>query len=318
MPVIKKDNPNANSRPVPPARTTMAPTFQAQAGSVLSEAIPVDQLPEDFMRLVLYGGNRIGKTTVAVTFPKPLLLVAMEPNVTGGAMSVKKVSGVTYLRVGSTEKAIRLAEELRTGGTGFKAVVIDSATSYQDIALTELMGWQESPTMLTFGLVGEDMYRQRSEKCREMLRKFLNLPMHTVVIAKEKDHNPPKGERSNKLTRGLTMSSFFAADLGGATANWLHDVCDCICRMYMAEETVKTTSVIAGKEQEAEIPTGRMIRRLLTQYHPNFAAGIRSCTPENVPEYIDDPRACGLATTWWDCLKAVVEGRRIKNARYSP
>ena len=43
--------------------------------------------------------------------------------------------------------------------------------------------------------------------------------------------------------------------------------------------------------------------------HVNFAAGFRSADPRNVPEWIGEPT--------WERIKAVVDGKRIEDAKYA-
>lgn len=262
-----------------------------QTGSILSRAISVQSLEEDYIKLVLYGQNRVGKTTLACQFPKPLLLVSFEPAKSGGAKSVKRMEGVQYLRITSTKEAVQLAVELaRT--TLYKTIVIDSATSYQDIILQEILSLPEVVEQLNWGMVSRDQYRERSEKTREALRPYLSLPAHTVICAKERDHNPPDRDKP-KMLRSFQAESFFAADLGGATVGWLHDACDYIARLSIEKEvkSVTTEAVVLGKKKEItrEVETGNLVRRLRTMYHPNYAAGFRSENPSSVPEFIEDP-----------------------------
>lgn len=277
MPTIQKQHP---TRVVPKPSSN---------GSVLARAVPVSDLKDDFLKFLIYGRNRTGKTTLACQFEKPLLIVSFEPGKRGGAKSVKKVAGVEFVRIEATEDAILLARELKTDRT-FKSHLLDSASSLQDVALKELMGLDEAPVQLNWGLVPENVYRERSEKAKEIMRLFIDLPANTIITALEKDHKKPS-ERTSKLMRGFEPESFFAADLGGATVDWLHNACDYIGQLYMAREVVtrKSKHKIAGKEVEhsEEVETGKIVRRLRTMYHPNFAAGFRSENPSSVPEFIE-------------------------------
>lgn len=281
MPQISKQK-APPPKPKPPVRG---------GGSILSRAIPVAELEEDFIKIVIYGQNRTGKTTLACQFPKPLLLVSFEPAKSGGAKSVKKIPGVTLLRITSAKDAVALAAELRANNQ-FKTLVLDSVTSLQDLILISILNLPELMEQNGWGKVRRDEYRERSEQTRETLRPFLNLPCHTVLIAKEKDHNPPDKEKPSIL-RGSQLESFFAADLGGATVGWLHDACDYIARLSVEKETkeVKTTTKIAGKVvvNTKTVETGAIIRKLRTMTHPNFAAGFRSENPAAVPEFITRP-----------------------------
>ncbi len=289
MPVVNRQKPS-------PARAAPSPN-----GSLLSQATPVADLEDDYLKFVIYGQNRVGKTTLACQFPKPLLLLAMEPNKTGGALSVRKVPDVWYKHLDDTTSFVRLASELRAGSK-FKTVVVDSATSLQDIVLKELMGLSAVPEQLNWGLVSRDQYRERSEKTRECLRPYIDLPMHVVVLAKEKDHNPPDRDRP-EILRHQAAESFFAADLGGATVGWLHDACDYVTRLYMEKETVERSVTVSGKTTVRLEETGKNVRRLRCMYHPNFAAGIRSDNPQMVPEWIQDPT--------YEKIRRVVAGEKL-------
>ena len=314
-PTIQKQSP---PKPAPPSN-----------GSILSQAVPVASIKETFVKICLYGRNRIGKTTLACQFPKPLLLVAMEPTETGGARSVAGIEGISVIRIAAkpirgadgklekvygSAKALTLAKELAEGNP-FQTVVLDTATAYQDIILTEIMGLSAVPEMLSWGMVSQDQYRDRSSKTREALRPFLDLKCHVVVTAQEKDHNPPEGNTS-KLTRTMQQESFMAADLGGATVKWLHDACGYIGQLYqdMQTKTVSTEVKIGNvtKKIDREEPTGKIVRRLRTLYHPNFAAGFRSPTPEAVPEYIE----AASPKEMYEAMMQVIMGVKTPKGKY--
>jgi hypothetical protein len=277
------------------------PNRTQPTGSILSRAVPVAEVGDDSIKIVLYGQNRVGKTYLACQFPKPLLLVDMEPNSKGGgSRTVRRVQGVTYLKVTTSKDAIALAHELK-GGEKFQTVVVDSATGYQDLILREILELPKVPEMLSWGMVSRDHYRARSEKTREALRPFLDLDCHVVITAKEKDHNPPDRDKP-EIIRGSQLESFFASDLGGATVGWLHDACDYICRLYIEKEVVRKKVRQANQEIEVDVETGKNVRRLRTMYHPNFAAGFRSEFPDRVPEYIQDPT--------FDKIHRVIKGEK--------
>lgn len=271
---------------------------------MLAGAVPASEIMDLWVKMLLYGPNGVGKTTLACGFEKPLLLVSLEPGkaTAGGARSVRRIPGVTHLRITAadtetvSEKFVRLAHELRERNP-FRTVVIDTVTGLQDIVLQEILGLDELPVQLNFGGVSGDAYRDRSEKCKTYLRPWLDLPCHTIFVGNERDHNPPKEERVNEKTgkvqpdmrprfiRGLQQESFVTVDLGGGAAKWLMDGCDYICRLYMDRE-LKTIKVGNGTDT---VETGRFVRALRIGYHPNFAARFRSDVPEGTPEAITDP-----------------------------
>lgn len=303
------------------ANGTISTAANPNRESILSQfARPVSDLVNKWLKVLIYGINRVGKTCLACQFEKPLLLMSYEINPTGGALSVRDYPATTSLKMASSKMSQMLANQLMEDrrsnwkleggkwkelfemvggvkvplfiGDPFKTVVSDTITSYQDILLAELMNWPTVPDQLAWGTVPEGVYQQRSEKLRECLRPFVNLPMHTIFLAKEKDHNPPKGER-NKYVRSLGQpESFFGASVGTATADWLNDACDFMTRLSVENEVEEITETEAGGVKLEEPikflkETGKTIRRLRTQLHKNYAAGIRSPKYENVPEYVD-------------------------------
>lgn len=250
------------------------------------------------MSVLLYGRNRIGKTTLACQFPKPLVLLSLEPSKTGGAKSIRKVPGVEGEVVHDSATLMGYAQDLTNEKHGFKTVVLDSVSSLEKIVLMEIMGWDEPVEQLRVGKsspVQTEHYTDRSERMKKLLRPFLNLNMNVVILANEKDHNPPKDDketgRRNSFSRGMQDNSFFAADTGAGMARWLMDSSDYIVQMTMdSEKKVEMIELVAGQApQRIETETGRLVRRLRLGYHPNYAAGVRADfdPTKPLPDFID-------------------------------
>jgi hypothetical protein len=261
--------------------------------------------------MLLYGRNRVGKTTFACDFPKPLLLVSLEPSPTGGAKSIKKIPGIKVLRypdeLKSSEDISLLPSQLK--GSDYKTVVVDSGSSFDEILLAEICGWETTADLIAFGpnkpgaKVTTDQYTERSEKFRKIIRGYLNLRMHVVIICNEKDHNPPEGRKSS-FAKGAQSESFFGAATGSGVARWLQDSCDVVCQLLMDKEYVTKIGKVGGKDTPYTEETGNFVRKLRTKYHPNYAAGLRSeYGDDGVPEFVDRPK-------FSDVLKIVKEGKK--------
>lgn len=270
-------------------------------GSILSRSRPIKEVVDDHVHLLLYGRNRIGKSTLACEFPKPLYLIPLEPAPNGGARSVLDVEGVTV----PPEVPVRTSKEVEAIGielqndTYFKTVVLDSGTSLDAIILAEVCGWSETITMNRWGKVSRDQYTERSETMRRILRVFLGLKKHVVICCNEKDHNTKEGDKptASGMVHDLQYQSFFAAEMGGATTRWTQDGCDFICQLQLDKEIkveTKTRKVpVAGgkpitETYEEEVDTGRLIRKLRMKQHPNYSAGSRSCYEEiaGIPDFV--------------------------------
>lgn len=299
--------PPSIKRQVPPA-----PAAQSfPQGSVLVTAVPVTSLKENRVKVCIYGRNRSGKTTLAAQFAKPALFISCEPDECGGATSISNVDGVTISRVSpralpgdkvrGSAKVVAIANELGAGNP-FRTVVLDTATSLQDIILVELMGLSKVPETMSWGIVPDGVYLQRADKLRETIRPLLALQnCNVVVLAQEKDHNAQedRGGR-NKLMHTMQQGSFMAPALGATNAQWLQDACGYVVQLYEDELTQEITIPqmdAQGRPAEPVIQrvgTGKRQRHLRLLYHPNFAAGGRWQFDRNMPEFVTSPTPQGL------------------------
>lgn len=334
-----------------PSITSTAPvrselTQTGRAGGALGTAVRASAIERSWMKVLLYGRSRVGKSTLAAQWPKPLLAVACEPRENGGADSLIGMDGVSVVVVGlkpqldattgvaeqwcGSAKAEQVADELmetsqQTGTCPYKSVVLD-VTALQDIVLAEILGWTTVDNVLKRPRRGETggasfkVFGERAAKCISVFRKYKDLPCHVIFCAQEKDHNPAKDEDGNavgsKLVREAQERSFIAANLGQASVEWLQNACQYVCQLYMSAEVSETTTTIdvAGVQtpQVVMASTGRYIRRLRTSYHPNYSAGITAPGINVVPEYIE--AATPLAM--YEALTKVSHGIKVKEGKY--
>lgn len=282
----------------------------------MGRAVDVSSTRTTGIKAVFYGANRTGKTTTAATFPKPLLFLSFEPARSGGLDSVTRVPGVRALVRGTHfhtfAEAVRIGEELVAGsGCGYKTVVIDSATSFEEFSLESILkdrkigAMAAVPEQMEYGIVSAEEYRDRSSRAKFGLSSFLALPVNVVVTAKEKDHNPPKDEKINPKTgkvmpdmrakwlRKMGPESLYGPALGSATAGWLNDACGIIARLYWAPEVKieETVTEMLGERvvNRVEAETGEYVLRMRLKQHPNYMGGLRAADPTKVPAYLDNP-----------------------------
>lgn len=90
--------------------------------------------PRSFL---LYGRAGTGKTTLASSFPKPLLHLDLRDE---GTDSIADVKGVTLRKISSVEEYEDMYWWLKEHPGLFKTVVSDTITQLQDIGLNELFG----------------------------------------------------------------------------------------------------------------------------------------------------------------------------------
>ena len=277
-------------------------------GSILSTAVPVTSLREEYVKLCVYGRNRIGKTTLAAQFPKPLLFISCEPAHCGGVQSVSNVQGITLIQVEDKpiageklfgrDKVAAIGNEL-SKSNHYKTVVLKTATSLQDIILEEMK--REFPGLPLSGRGSKDTFQMRASRLHDAMRPLLDLKhMYVIILAQEKDHNPPADDKGfpdlkAKLLQTMQQGSFMAPSLGAANAQWLQDACGYVIQIY--EDEVKQDVVIPQMTPQGkplppvtqQVGTGKRQRHLRLLYHPNFAAGGKWQYDRNMPEFVTAP-----------------------------
>lgn len=86
-------------------------------------------------KIVLYGRSGTGKTTIASTFPGPILLIDASER---GTDSIRDIKGVKVLRVSGWQDIIDAFWYLKQTKK-FKTVVIDTVSNCQDFAIKKIM-----------------------------------------------------------------------------------------------------------------------------------------------------------------------------------
>lgn len=298
--------------PTPKRQEPPKPQISFPEGSILASAIPVTTLKQKFSKLCIYGRNRSGKTTLAAQFKKPILFISTEPDTNGGADSIADIEGISLIRITppnkrlkndkihGSSKLIAIANELSQNNP-FATIVLDTVTSLQDLILVELLGLDKVPELNRN--VGKETYQYRAEKWRETVRPIIDLDnCNVVILAQEKDHNPPTDDfgGKRKILGTMQQGSFIAPSVGSTNAQWLIDACGYIIQIYddcLKEEVLLPQMDSEGKQLPPIIqylPTNKRQRHLRLLYHPNFAAGGRMTYDKDMPEYVTAPDPASL------------------------
>lgn len=96
---------------------------------------PVEHLPS-VLAVLLYGRSGTGKTTIAASFPTPLLLLDIREK---GTDSVANVKGVKVGDIETWDQFEEVYWYLKNGKHDFKTVVIDQLSTLQDLALVKAL-----------------------------------------------------------------------------------------------------------------------------------------------------------------------------------
>ena len=139
---------------------------------------------EDYIKALFYGPNGTGKTTVAGTFPAPIIF---DINERGTRVLATEEGRIKKRAVDEFEMLVQGFWYLKSGKHPFKTVVLDNITTLQEVAMRYIMN-KEADFDLSKDM---DMPTKRdwgglSQILKRWLIDFRNLPMNVVFIAQEK------------------------------------------------------------------------------------------------------------------------------------
>ena len=146
---------------------------------------------EEHLNCLFYGKPGSGKTTLATTFPKPLLLIDMKDE--KGYLIAKKVKGVTVVRAKSVEELYAIYWHLKSNPKKFKTVVLDTISAGQALFLEDLRARKKpnlDPNKVSnYGVLSRQDWMEVSQSYGPLLIDFRDLEMNTVYLSHEKVFN---------------------------------------------------------------------------------------------------------------------------------
>lgn len=264
MPEIKKQTP----KPVP-----------RKSGGVLDRIAPVE-LSERGIKLSVYGKSGTGKTVLACTAPKPLLLVGTED----GTKSVHNVKGVEFVRIKSSGELTEISKFLREGSK-YATVALDTASGLQDLIMKEILGLDEMPAQRSWAMAKQQEWGQCALEAKERLRSLLDLTDHVslnvIIISQERNFN----EESQSDLILPTVGSALSPSVTG----WLNAASDYICQTYLRRKKVEKTQTVNGKAVKMSTNTEEVEYCLRTAPHDVFTVKFRVPKGSTLPQSIIDP-----------------------------
>lgn len=255
------------------------------SNGVLGRIAPVAASKIKRMKVSLYGNPKTGKTRLACTFPKPLLVIGSED----GTASVVGSKGVDFVQLERCEELTEVVKGPVSGGK-YATVVIDNATKLRDMRITEILGLDEMPMQKGYGFAERSQWGECANSLKQLLRPLLDLPrvmdLNVVVIAQE----GTIGGDEDQGSTGDFIKPAVGSYLGKSLCMWLTAECDYIGQTFIREGFRQVKSTVDSKEVTSRVPTGKKEFCLRVGPHEIYMTGFRQPLgrPEP-PEVIVDP-----------------------------
>ena len=280
-----------------PKMDATPPVPPPNSGDILSRIGPLKPTNLGRLKVSLYGEAGTGKTRLACSFPKPLLLIGGED----GTASVVGTPGVDFvqLSIGDICKDFaRIIDAVRGGMVSrqskkpFATVVVDTLSSIRDIRISEILGWNTVPEQMGFRFATMDQWSECAQNLKDMMRPLIDLPkflnVNIVVVAHEQTFIPGDREKAKGIEHCQVKAG---SALGKSLCDWLNKEVDYIAQLLIRDKVDTVTSTDAnGTTASVQVATGKKEYALRVGAHSVYYTKFRLPNGRVLTEeYIPDP-----------------------------
>lgn len=229
---------------------------------------------------VFYGRSGTGKTTLAGTFPGPILLADIKDE---GTDSVSDVKGLEVLEVETTQDLEDLYWFLHDNPKKFKTVVIDTITQLQQMRVEEIIDGKNLKGKMAgdWGTMTKQDWGSVSSWLKKIITDFRSLPMEVIFIAQDRVFNAGDDEEG----ADGALDPEVGPRLSPATMSHLCAAVHMVGHTFIREKI--TEKKVKGKTKPLEVKTKEYCIRLGPS--TSYITKLRKPKDIELPDFLANP-----------------------------
>lgn len=229
------------------------------------------------LKMAIYGRSGSGKTSLAGTFPKPLLRIRSPNEAKRKSVLIK---GADVADPTTLAELREISDYQRSSGK-YVTIVMDNATDFQDMALKQVLGVNEIPAQLGWGVASQQQWGEVGLLMKELLRDYISeLQCNILILAQEREFNT---EGSNEI-----LAPYVNCALSPSVAGFVGPSVDYLCQTFLRVGKKIVIKKIGGKEVKTTTEGGVEFC-LRTGAHPVYSTKFTVARGVEVPEIIVNP-----------------------------
>lgn len=274
------------------------------AGKKVKKSSVIDRIqPLDFdenesgISMVIYGKSGTGKTTLASTFPAPILWLVCSGGKNPGelrsvatAENKKRIFPVT---INESDELLEILEH-QAETNKYRTVVLDHVTGMQDRLLAEITGVERMRAQRAWGDATRQQYGQLAMQAKEISRLMLDLPCNRLFLGQERVFE------TETETEDDLIVPYVAAAGTPSYIGWLNYACDYVVQTYQRPQLIKKQVKQGSKTVEITKRTNRV--DFCLRVYPDSVNTIKFRMPKN------RDRDCVMTDPSYDKLIKLIRG----------
>lgn len=283
MPVVKTVK---SKKPIVEKQNPKAPAKKKVVGSIEDRITDWGDSSEEGISVCLYGESGTGKSTIASTFPGPILWCIRSGGKFPGeikSVAIEDRKKIKKLVLATSKDLIDAVEYLENEGK-FRTIVIDNLSGFSDMTMAEILELDKLPEQLSWGDAQQSDWGKLGVQCKEIWRKVLDLPINRVFIAHQRNFTSDDSRASE-----LDLIPSIGPSLTPTLANWINAACDNVCQCFKRQKTVTKQVKMAGKTVSQTVPVPGADYCLRTGPHGVYMTKFRIPRGKELPDVIIDP-----------------------------
>lgn len=231
---------------------------------------------------VLYGRSGTGKTTLAASWPKPMLYLDIKDE---GTDSIADVDGIDVKEIHDSEDLDEVLLWLIRNPKKYKTVVLDTMSQLQEIVVEEVA--QAAKKKLKgkragdFGTLTKQDWGQVSSRMKSWIIDFRDLPLETVFIAQDRTFN--LGDDESADDNAEVLAPEVGPRLMPSVASVLNAAVSTIGNTFIRIRSIKKE--VDGKKRTVE----KKEYCLRLGPSPLYVTKVRKPKSISAPDFIVDP-----------------------------